>query len=182
MTTSYLPSVVATPLWGVCIFGVARFGRRTAPWLQRAGFYQTASKKFMSLLAAMAVIVGSATLFAQEGTKPTSVGEGTLMLKGKNYALKNAAAYETTIDGEEGIAVVLSGPTISSEKINKARKSEKKDESSDFRRPYVKLEFTKAGEFKGWGAGAGDVSLGRRTGGNATGELKLQGRTGHWQS
>ena len=34
--------------------------------------------------------------------------------------------------------------------------------SSDFRRPYVKLEFTKAGEFKGWGAGAGDVSLGRR--------------------
>jgi hypothetical protein len=71
------------------------------------------------------------------------------MLKGKNYPLKNAAAYETSVDGEEGIAVVLSGPTISGEKLNEVRKSEKKGESSDFRRPYVKLEFTKAGEFKG---------------------------------
>ena len=133
------------------------------------------TKKLMGLVAGIAVIGSSATVFAQEGTKQTNGGEGTVMVKGKSYPLKNAAAYETTIDGEEGIAVVLSGPTISSEKINKARKSEKKGESSDFRRPYVKLEFTKAGEFKGWGAGAGDVSLGRRTGGNATGELKLQG-------
>ena len=107
-------------------------------------------------------------------TKPANVGEGTLMLKGKNYPLKNAAAYETSVDGEEGIAVVLSGPTISGEKLNEARKSEKKGESSDFRRPYVKLEFTKAGEFKGWGAGAGDISLGRHTS-DATGELKLEG-------
>jgi len=122
----------------------------------------------------MAVSCGSATLFAQDGTKPANVGEGTLMLKGKNYPLKNAVAYETTVDGEEGIAVVLSGPTISSEKINEARKSEKNGEPSDFRRPYVKLEFTKAGEFKGWAAGAGDISLGRRRGGNATGELKVQ--------
>ena len=82
------------------------------------------------------------------------------MVKGKNYPLKNATAYETSVDGEEGIAVVLSGPTISNEKINEARKSEKKGESADFRRPYVKLEFKKAGEFKGWGAGAGDVSGG----------------------
>ena len=133
------------------------------------------TKKLMGLVAGIAVIGSSATVFAQEGTKQTNGGEGTVMVKGKSYPLKNAAAYETTIDGEEGIAVVLSGPTISSEKINEARKSEKKGESSDFRRPYVKLEFTKAGEFKGWGAGAGDVSLGRRTGGNATGELKLQG-------
>ena len=133
------------------------------------------TKKLMGLVAGIAVIGSSATVFTQEGTKQTNGGEGTVMVKGKSYPLKNAAAYETTIDGEEGIAVVLSGPTISSEKINEARKSEKKDESSDFRRPYVKLEFTKAGEFKGWGAGAGDVSLGRRTGGNATGELKLQG-------
>jgi hypothetical protein len=122
----------------------------------------------------MAVIGGSATLFAQAGAKPANVGEGTLMLKGKNYPLKNAAAYETSVDGEEGIAVVLSGPTISGEKLNEARKSEKKGESCDFRRPYVKLEFTKAGEFKGWGAGAGDISLGRHTS-DATGELKLEG-------
>ena len=125
-------------------------------------------------MAGIAFIGGSATLFAQGGVKPANVGEGTLMLKGKNYLLRNALAYETTVDDEEGIAVVLSGPTISSEKLNAARKSEKAGEIPDFRKPYVKLEFTKVGEFKGWGAGAGDTSLGRRTGGNATGELKLQ--------
>lgn len=130
-------------------------------------------KKLMGLVTGIAVIGSSATLFAQGEAKPANVGEGTLMVKGKNYPLKNAAAYETTVDGEEGIAVVLSGPTISSEKLNAARKSEKAGEIPDFRKPYVKLEFTKAGEFKGWGAGAGDISLGRHTS-NATGELKLQ--------
>jgi hypothetical protein len=131
------------------------------------------TKKLMGLVAGIAVICTSAILFAQEGTTPANVGEGTLMVKGKNYPLKNAAAYETTVEGEEGVAVVLSGPTISSEKLNAARKSEKAGEIPDFRKPYVKLEFTKAREFKGWGAGAGDISLGRHTS-NATGELKLQ--------
>src|SRR5262245_41428946 len=125
------------------------------------------------LMVAIAIIGGSATLFSQAGATQANVGEGTVIVKGKNYPLKNAVAYETTVDGEDGIAVVLSGPTISNEKINEARKSEKKGESSDFRKPYVKLEFTKTGEFKGWGAGAGDVSLGRRRG-NATGEIKVQ--------
>jgi len=128
--------------------------------------------KSISLLV-ITLIVGPATIFAQGAAKPANVAEGTLMVKGKNYLLKNAVAYETSIDGEEGIAVVLSGPTISSEKINEARKSEKKGEPSDFRRPYVKLEFTKTGEFKGWGAATGDVSLGRHSG-NATGEIKVQ--------
>src|SRR5882757_2244494 len=132
------------------------------------------TNKFIAFLAMMTAICGSATLFAQDGAKPANAGEGTLMLKSKNYPLKNAMAYETTVDGEEGIAVVVSGPAISNEKLNEARKSEKKGEPSDFRRPYVKLEFTKAGAFKGWGAGAGDISLGRHSGGSATGELKLQ--------
>src|SRR5260370_23968890 len=132
------------------------------------------AKKLIGLVTGIAVISSSATLFAQEGTKPANVGEGTLMLKGKNYPLKHALAYETTVDGEEGIAVFVSGPAISNEKLNEARKSEKKGEPSDFRRPYVKLEFTKAGAFKCWGAGAGDISLGRRSSSNATGELKLQ--------
>jgi len=172
MIRGYLANVVATPLWGVCIFGVAHFGRRIAR-LQRARVYRTVSKKFTTMMVVTVAIVGSATLFAQEGTKPANVGEGTLKLKGKEYLLKNAVAYETTIDGEEGIAVVVSGPVVSSEKLNEVRKSEQKGESSDFRRPYVKLEFTKAGEFKGWGAGAGDTSLGRRRG-DATGEIRLQ--------
>jgi hypothetical protein len=124
-------------------------------------------------LTAIAIIGGAVTIFAQSGGKPANVGEGTLMVKGKNYSLKNAAAYETTVDGENGIAVVLSGPTISNEKISEARKSDKKDEPTDFRRPYVKLEFTKAGEFKGWGAATTDVSLGRHRSA-ATGEIKVQ--------
>ena len=131
------------------------------------------TNKFVRLVAGIAVISGSAALFAQEAAKPANVSGGTVMVKEKNYPLKNAAAYETTVDGEEGIAVVLSGPTISSEKVNAARKSEKAGDMPDFRKPYVKLEFTKTGEFKGWGAGAGDVSLGRRRG-DATGEIKLQ--------
>jgi hypothetical protein len=132
------------------------------------------TNKLIGLVAGIGVISSSATVFAREGTEPANVGEGTLMLKGKNYPLKHAVAYETTVNGEEGIAVVVSGQAVSSEKLNEARKSEKNGESSDFRRPYVKLEFTKAGEFKGWGAGAGDTSLGRRSSSNATGELKLQ--------
>jgi len=50
------------------------------------------TNKFITFLVVMAVIGGSATLFAQDGAKPANVGEGTLMLKGKNYPLKNAAA------------------------------------------------------------------------------------------
>src|SRR6476660_7233236 len=130
------------------------------------------TNKLIGLVAAI-VIGSSATLLAQAGGKPASVGEGTLIVKGKNYQLKNAVAYETTVDGEEGIAVFLSVTTISNEKLNAARKSEKAGDMPDFRKPYVKLEFTKTGEFKGWGAGAGDVSLGRRRG-DATGEIKLQ--------
>src|SRR3954471_20346874 len=132
------------------------------------------TNKLITFLVLTAVIGGSAVVFAQEGSKPANVGEGTLMLKSNSYPLKNAVGYETTVDGEEGIAVVVSGPTISNEKINDARKSEKKGDPSDFRRPYVKLEFTKAGEFKGWGAAAASISLGRRRGGGATGKIKLQ--------
>jgi hypothetical protein len=131
-------------------------------------------KKLMGLVTGIAAIVGAATLFAQNGAKPANVGEGTLMVQGKNYSLTHAAAYETTIADEELIEVVVSGPTISSEKLKEARKAEKEGESADFRRPYIKLEFTKAGALKFWSAGAGNTALGRRSGGNATGELKVE--------
>jgi hypothetical protein len=131
------------------------------------------TNKLIGLMTGI-VIGASAMLFAQGGAKSANVGEGTVMVKGKNYQLKNAVAYETTVDGEEGIAVILSGPTISNEKINAARKSDKAGDVPDFRKPYVKLEFTKAGEFKGWVAGVGDVSLGKHSRGSATGELKVQ--------
>ena len=131
------------------------------------------AKKFMGLLAGMAVIGGAATLFAQEGAKPAKTGEGTFMLEGKNYLLTHALAYETTINDEELIAVVLSGQPISSEELKKAKDGEKEGQDSEFKRPFIKLEFTKAGALKLWSAAAGGTSLGRR-GGNATGELKLQ--------
>jgi len=54
------------------------------------------AKKIVRLVVALAVSCGSATLFAQEGTKPANLGEGTVMVNGKNYPLKNAVAYETT--------------------------------------------------------------------------------------
>jgi hypothetical protein len=129
------------------------------------------AKKFMNLLAAT-IIGGVATLFAQEpGT--TKAGEGTLMVQDKNYPLTHALAYETTINDAEVIAVVLSGQAISSETLKEAKEREKDGNDSEFKRLFLKLEFTKAGELKLWSAGAGNTSLGRR-GGNATGELKLQ--------
>jgi hypothetical protein len=134
------------------------------------------AKKLIGLLAGMTVIGGAATLFAQEGVKPAKTGEGTLMVEGKNYPLSHALAYETTINDEELIAVVLGGQPVSSEEIKKAKEGEKEGQDSEFKRPYIKLEFTKAGPLKLWSAAAGGTSLGRR-GGNATGELKvLDGR------
>jgi len=50
------------------------------------------AKKFMSLVAGMAVIGGAATLFAQ-GAKPAKAAEGTLMVDGKNYPLTHALAF-----------------------------------------------------------------------------------------
>ncbi|HEX3619430.1 MAG TPA: hypothetical protein VHU16_03585, partial [Candidatus Udaeobacter sp.] len=75
-----------------------------------------ASGKFVSVLTAIAV-TNAATLFAQEGAKPEKAAEGTLMLQGKNYLLTHALAYETTVNEEEVIAVVLSGQAISGEQL-----------------------------------------------------------------
>jgi len=130
------------------------------------------TKKFMSLLVGMAVIGGAATLFAQEGAKPAKAAEGTLMVDGKKYPLTHALAYETTINEEELIAVVLSGQAISSGDLKKSLQAEKDGGFADFKRPFLILDFAKAGQLKFWSAAAGGTSIGR--GGNATGELKLQ--------
>jgi hypothetical protein len=111
------------------------------------------AKKFISLLAAAAAI-GIATLCAQEpGT--TKASQGTLMVQDKNYSLTHALAYETTMDEAERIVVVLSGQAISAEKLKEARAEEKDGHDASFNRPYLKLEFTKAGELSHWSAGAG---------------------------
>src|SRR5436190_2280397 len=130
-------------------------------------------KKFMRLLTALALIAGAATLFAQQGAKPANAAEGTLMLQGKNYPLTHALAYETTVNEEEVIAVVLSGQAIPGEKLKEAIEKEKDSGFADFKRPFLKLDFAKTGQLKFWSAAAGGTSLGKRLG-NATGELKVQ--------
>ena len=77
--------------------------------------------------------------------------------------------------------VVLSGQAVSSEKLKEAKDAEQQGNEGDFKRPFLKLEFTKSGELKLWSASAGNTSLGRR-GGNATGELKTAGQPGGGQS
>jgi len=132
------------------------------------------TNKLTGLVAGIAIVGGSVTLFAQDGAKPANIGEGTLMLSGKNYPLTHALAYETTSNDEDVIAVVLSGQAVSSDKLKEARGTEKDGNDPDFKRPFIKLTFTKAGALKFWSAGAGNTQLGRRSG-NANGELKLQG-------
>src|SRR4029450_4489100 len=56
-------------------------------------------------LVAILSATSAVMLFAQEGT---TKAEGTLMLDKKNYSLKHALAYETTIDNEQAIVVVFS--------------------------------------------------------------------------
>src|SRR5437867_7920929 len=128
------------------------------------------TKKFTWLIAIVSAM-GAITLFAQEGT--TKASEGTLMLEKKNYALKHALAYETTINDEPAITVVFSGQTVSSEKLKEAREAEKEGGEGDFTRPYLKLVFRRTGDLKRWSAGAGGSMLSRGSDG-VTGELKLQ--------
>jgi hypothetical protein len=70
--------------------------------------------------------------------------------------------------------VVLSGQAISSEDFKKSQQAEKDGGFADFKRPFLILDFAKAGQLKFWSAAAGGTSIGRRGAGKATGELKLQ--------
>ena len=126
------------------------------------------TKKFISLLTATAVIGGAATLFAE-----AKAGEGTLMVDGKNYPLTHVLAYSAKVYGEEGIAVVLSGQAVSNATLKEVMAGEKNDQGPEFKRPYLKLQFNKAGELALWRAAAGNTSLvgGRDQG---KGELKMQ--------
>src|SRR6059058_1644793 len=128
------------------------------------------TKKFIGLISFVSAMC-AVMLFGQQGTP--KAGEGTLMLDKKNYPLKHAVAYETTISDESAIAVVLSGQTVSSEALKEARETEKGGNDPNFKRPFLRLVFLKTGAFKYWSAAAGGAMLGRRSG-SATGELKLQ--------
>jgi hypothetical protein len=121
-------------------------------------------------MAAIAMGLGSLTAQAQ-GTKPV---EGTLMLDKKSYTLKQAVAYETTIDNEDAVAVVLGGQAVSTEQLKEARKAEKDSGDPSFNRPFLRLVFKPTGELKHYSAGAGGTTIGRKSG-TATGQLKIEG-------
>ncbi|HEX8078238.1 MAG TPA: hypothetical protein VF511_10530, partial [Chthoniobacterales bacterium] len=127
------------------------------------------AKKFISLVAVVSV-ASAVTLFAQG---PTKAAEGTLMLEKKTYPLTQAIAFETTIDNEGAIAVVLSRKPVPGEKVKEARDNDTKSADTDFGRPFLKLVFSKTGQFKHWSAAAGGTMVGRRSG-KGTGEIKVQ--------
>lgn len=129
------------------------------------------TNKFISLLAVITMMDASALLAQPTSTKPA---DGSLMLDKKTYPLSQAVAFETTIDNEDAIAVVLSRQAVSSEKLKEARQNDKQSGDTDFGRPFLKLVFRKTGEFKYWSAAAGGTMLGRHSG-KATGELKMNG-------
>jgi len=125
-------------------------------------------RNFVCLLAAAAVLTAP-SFGAPRAALMAS--EGTLNMEKKAYALRHAFAYETTIDDEEAIAVVLSGQTVSAEKLKEVRDAEKGGGDGDFNRPFLKLVFKKTGELNYWSAAAGGTMLGRRKG-EASGEIK----------
>ena len=111
-----------------------------------------------------------AAVLAQTGAAPV---EGTLNLSNKAYSLKHALAYETTIDNEAAIAVVLTAQAITSDGLKEARDAEKQGGTPDFRKPFLRLVFKPSGTVKHWSAAAGGTMIGRRSN-TATGELKVE--------
>ena len=129
-------------------------------------------KKLVILLALSAVLTSGTAVVAQEPTNGSSA-EGSLTLQNKNFTLKHTVAYETTTYDTDVIAVVLSGQSISGETVKKALEEEKAGNFPEFKKPYLRLEFTKAGELKNWSAATPTTTIGRRSSGKAVGELKL---------
>jgi hypothetical protein len=125
--------------------------------------------KFTNFFAALS-IAATSTVFAAE---PSMTGEGTLTIDKKSYTFARAVAFESTIDNEDAISVVLSAKVVPGEKIKEARENDKQSGDTDFPRPFLKLVFKKTGEFKYFSAGAGDTMLGRHSG-TAKGELKIE--------
>jgi hypothetical protein len=127
-------------------------------------------KKLICLLAMIAAFE-IAIVAAQEGsTKPA---EGTVTLDKKSYHLAHALAYESTIDDEPAVVMVLSGQPVSSEALKEARAAEADGGDGDFDKPFLKLVFKKTGELKYWSAGGGGTTMGRHSAGDVKAELKL---------
>ena len=95
------------------------------------------------------------------------------MVSGKNYPLTHALAYETKVNDEDVIAVVLSGQAISSEKLKEAREAEKEGKTPILNGLTSNLSSRRQGHSSS-GAPAPATRSWAGAAGNATGELKLQ--------
>jgi hypothetical protein len=80
-------------------------------------------KKF-TFMAVLVIMISPITLRAQESPTKTEA-EGTLMLQSKSYPLTRAVAFETVIDNEDAITVVLSRKAVPGEKVKEARENDK---------------------------------------------------------
>jgi hypothetical protein len=129
------------------------------------------TNKFICLMTAI-TMTQALPLLAQEGA--TKAAPGKLMLEKKTYPLKHELAYETRVDDEEAIAVVLSGPAVSNENLKEARAAEKEGGHGSFSPPFLRLVFSKSGKLQQWNAAAGGTTLSRGVG-TATGELRVEG-------
>ena len=122
------------------------------------------------LTACVAVFVAMAGfVFAQE--KPA---EGSLTLSKKTWQLSQGVAYESTAYGDDRIVVVLSNQPITAQKLKEARAAEKKGESPEFKKPYLRLEFKKNGELIQWNGVDNNTSVAGVTSEGAKTELKVE--------
>ena len=115
------------------------------------------------------VIALNAAAMAQE--KPA---EGSMTLAKKTWQLSQGVAYEFPVQGEEGVVVVLTNQSITPQKLKEARAAEKKGEFPEFKKPYLRLEFTKNGELKQWNGADNNTSVSGVPGEGAKGELKIE--------
>jgi hypothetical protein len=127
------------------------------------------TKKFTYLFAAI-IALEAATLLAEE--KPA---EGSLTLAKKTWQLSQGVAYETKVDGEDAMVVVLSNQAITAEKLREARAAEMKGEFAEFKKPFLKLVFNKDGELKQWNGVDNNTSVGGVPSEGAKAELKVEG-------
>src|SRR5438309_3261090 len=97
------------------------------------------TKKLAFVLPALFSLI-AVTLLAEE--KPA---QGTLTLNKKTWQLSQGVAYEGTEAGDPVTVVLLSNQVIPAQKLKEGRAAEAKGESPEYKRPYLKLVFTKTG-------------------------------------
>jgi hypothetical protein len=125
-------------------------------------------KKLTVCLTAISAM-NAVMLFAEE--KPA---EGSLTLSKKTWQLSQGVAYESTAYGDDRIVVVLSNQPITAQKLKEARAAEKKGESPEFKKPYLRLEFKKNGELIQWNGVDNNTSVAGVTSEGAKTELKVE--------